>query len=129
MLYHDPDFSRESSDVEAQMVVAQDGPDVSVKPRALCAAVQHRGSYENLHRAYEALCGWLAEHVEYRPCTAAVPPGFGLFEVCSLKETAGRECKVRNPSRADAKGPPQCGRCGVATQQQAGFGQLHHLAF
>ena len=72
MLYHDPDFSRESSDVEAQMVVAQDGPDVSVKPRALCAAVQHRGSYENLHRAYEALCGWLAEHVEYRPCAAAM---------------------------------------------------------
>lgn len=54
------------------MVVAQDGPDVSVKPRALCAAVQHRGSYENLHRAYEALCGWLAEHVEYRPCAAAM---------------------------------------------------------
>ena len=72
MLYHDPDFSRELSDVEAQMVVAQDGPDVSIKPRSLCAAVQHRGSYENLHRAYEALCGWLAEHVEYRPCGAAM---------------------------------------------------------
>ena len=72
MLYHSPAFSQESSDVEAQMVVAQDGPGVTVKPRFLCASVRHRGSYENLHRAYEALCGWLAEHVEYRPCAAAM---------------------------------------------------------
>ena len=72
MLYHDPDFNHESSDVEAQMVVAQDGPDVTVKPRFTCAAVQHRGSYENLHLAYEALCAWLAEHTEYRPCAPAM---------------------------------------------------------
>ena len=72
MLYHDPDFNPESADVEAQMVVAGDGQGVTVKPRFLCAAVQHRGSYENLHRAYEALCAWLAEHVEYRPCAAAM---------------------------------------------------------
>lgn len=72
MLYHSPAFSQESSDVEAQMVVAQDGPGVTVKPRFLCASVRHRGSYENLHRAYEALCGWLADHVEYRPCAAAM---------------------------------------------------------
>ena len=72
MLYHDPDFSHERSDVEAQMAVAQDGPGVSVKPRFLCAAVRHKGSYENLHLAYEALCRWLAEHVEYRPCAAAM---------------------------------------------------------
>ena len=72
LLYHDPNFSHESSDVEAQMVVAQDGPGVTVKPRFLCAAVQHKGSYRNLHRAYEALCGWLAEHVEYRSCAAAM---------------------------------------------------------
>jgi len=72
MLYHDPDFSPESSNVEAQMVVAQDGPGVTVKPRFTCAAVQHRGSYENLHLAYEALCAWLAEHTEYRPCAPAM---------------------------------------------------------
>ena len=72
MLYHDEAFNRERSDVEVQMVVAQDGPGVTVKPRFLCASVRHRGSYENLHRAYEALCGWLAEHVEYRPCAAAM---------------------------------------------------------
>ena len=72
MLYHDSNFSPERSDVEAQMVVAQDGPGVTVKPRYTCAAVQRRGSYENLHLAYEALCAWLAEHVEYRPCAPAM---------------------------------------------------------
>lgn len=54
------------------MVVAQDGPGVTVKPRFTCAAVQHRGAYENLHLAYESLCGWLAEHTEYRPCAPAM---------------------------------------------------------
>lgn len=72
MLYHNQDFRPESSDVEAQMVVAQDGPGVTVKPRLTCAAVQHRGSYENLHLAYEALCAWLAEHTEYRVCGPAM---------------------------------------------------------
>ena len=32
MLYHDEAFNRERSDVEVQMVVAQDGPDVKLKP-------------------------------------------------------------------------------------------------
>ena len=72
MLYHDQSFCPEHSDVEAQMVVAQDGPGVTVKPRFTCAAVQHRGAYENLHLAYESLCGWLAEHTEYRPCAPAM---------------------------------------------------------
>lgn len=72
MLYHDPEFSYESSDVEAQMVVARDGPDVTTMPPLLCAAVQHRGSYKNIHCAYDALCSWLAEHTEYRPCAAAM---------------------------------------------------------
>lgn len=72
MLYHDQSFCPEHSDVEAQMVVAQDGPGVTVKPRFTCAAVQHRGAYENLHLAYESLCGWLAEHTEYRPCGPAM---------------------------------------------------------
>lgn len=77
MLYHDEAFSHERSDVEAQMVVAQDGPDVKVKPACLCAAVQHRGPYENLHLAYEALCAWLGEHTEYRMCGPAMDRYFG----------------------------------------------------
>ena len=47
MLYHDEAFNRERSDVEVQMVVAQDGPDVKLKPACTCAAVQHRGSEEH----------------------------------------------------------------------------------
>lgn len=77
MLYHDQEFSHEHSDVEAQMVVAQDGPDVKIKPACLCAAVQHRGPYENLHLAYEALCAWLGEHTEYRMCGPAMDRYFG----------------------------------------------------
>ncbi len=72
MLYHDLDFNPESADVEAQMVVAQNGPGVTIKPRFLCAAVQHIGPYQTLHQAYGALCGWLARHTEYRPCAAAM---------------------------------------------------------
>ncbi len=72
MRYYDPDFNQDSSDVEAQMVVAQDGPDVTVKPACTCAAVQHRGPYENLHLAYGALCAWLGEHTEYRVCGPAM---------------------------------------------------------
>ena len=72
MLYHDEAFNPKSSDVEAQMVVAQDGPDVSIKPPCTCAAVQHSGPYEELHLAYEALCGWLGEHTEYRICGPAM---------------------------------------------------------
>ena len=77
MLYHDEEFSPEHSDVEAQMVVAQDGPDVKVKPACLCAAVRHRGPYENLHLAYDALCAWLAGHTDYQICGPAMDRYFG----------------------------------------------------
>ena len=77
MLYHDEEFSHERSDVEAQMVVAQDGPDVKIKPACLCAAVQHRGPYERLQYAYDALCAWLGEHTEYRMCGPAMDRYFG----------------------------------------------------
>ena len=77
MLYYDADFDQASSDVEVQMVVAGDGPGVRVRPACLCAAVQHRGSYETLHLAYEALCAWLGEHTEYRMCGPAMDRYFG----------------------------------------------------
>ena len=72
MCYRDPEFSYESADVEAQMVVSQNGPDVFLRPACTCAAVQHRGPYENLHRAYEALCAWMGEHPEYHLCGPVV---------------------------------------------------------
>ena len=77
MLYHDEEFNHERSDVEAQMVVAQDGPDVKIKPACTCAAVQHRGAYENLHQAYDAPCAWLGEHTEYRMRGPAMDRYFG----------------------------------------------------
>ena len=72
MLYYDMDFDPTGSDVEAQMVVAQDGTGVTVRPAHTCAAVLHKGSYGNLHFAYEALCAWLGEHTEYRVCGPAM---------------------------------------------------------
>ncbi|NCE63220.1 MerR family transcriptional regulator [Pseudoflavonifractor sp. 524-17] len=72
MLYHDPEFRHDSSDVEAQMVVAQDGPGVMEKPPFSCISVLHRGSYARLSDAYDALCAWLAEHPEYRICGPAM---------------------------------------------------------
>lgn len=77
MLYHNEAFNPARSDVEAQMVVAQDGPDVKIKPACTCAAVQHRGAYENLHLAYDALCTWLGEHTEYQICGPAMDRYFG----------------------------------------------------
>lgn len=77
MLYYEEEFNEERSDVEVQMVVAQDGPGVRVMPARLCAAVQHRGLYENLHLAYEALCAWLGEYTEYRMCGPAIDRYFG----------------------------------------------------
>ena len=77
MLYHDEAFNPARSDVEAQMVVAQDGPDVKIRPACTCAAVQHRGAYENLHLAYDALCAWLGEHTEYQICGPAMDRYFG----------------------------------------------------
>lgn len=72
VLYYDQNFDHNCADVEAQMVVAQDGPDVKVKPRYTCACVQHHGPYENLHLAYGAVCTWLAQHPEYRVVAPAM---------------------------------------------------------
>ncbi len=70
MRYHDPEFSHDSSDVEAQLVVAGDAPGVTVKPAYTCAAVIHKGPYKGLDRAYDALCTWLADHPDYRLCAS-----------------------------------------------------------
>ena len=72
MCYHDGAFNPECSDVEVQMVVDQDGPDVKIKPACTCAAVQHKGPYERLQYAYDALCAWMGEHAGYRICGPAI---------------------------------------------------------
>lgn len=71
-LYHGQEFSYESMDVEAQMVVAGDAPSVTEKPAYTCAAVIHHGPYEDLKYAYEALGAWMAQHPEYRVCAPAI---------------------------------------------------------
>ncbi len=72
MLYHNKEFDPERSDVEAQVVVSGDSPDIKLKPAQLCAAVSHHGPYDELNLAYEALCRWLAENPEYRICAPAI---------------------------------------------------------
>lgn len=72
MCYHEEAFDPTCSDVEVQMVVAEDALDVKIKPACTCAAVRHKGPYENLQYAYDALCAWLGEHTEYRMCGPAI---------------------------------------------------------
>ncbi len=72
MRYHGQEFSYESADVEVQAVV-DPGPGTTKKPAyAACAAVIHKGSYEGLPGAYEALAAWMAQHPEYRICGPAI---------------------------------------------------------
>lgn len=72
MLYHSEEFNYEGADVEVQVVV-EPGPDTTVKPAyASCAAVVHKGPYDGIPDAYEALAAWMAQHPEYRICGPAI---------------------------------------------------------
>lgn len=72
MLYHSEEFDYENADVEVQAVV-EPGPGTSQKPAyALCATVLHKGPYDGLPGAYEALAAWMAQHPEYRICGPAI---------------------------------------------------------
>lgn len=71
-LYHGEEFSYENMDVEAQVQVSGDGPDVKNIPSQFCAAVTHQGPYEDLRYAYEALTTWLSAHPEYKVCGPAI---------------------------------------------------------
>lgn len=73
MLYHSDEFDYEKADVEAQIVVEPGTPGASVKPAyAACATVLHKGPYDGLPGAYEALAAWMAKHPEYRICGPAI---------------------------------------------------------
>ena len=71
-LYHGQEFSYEQMDVEAQAVVAQDGPDIREKPAQLCACVVHQGPYDEIRYAYDALTAWLAQNPDYQVCGPAI---------------------------------------------------------
>lgn len=73
MLYHGQEFDRENADVEVQAVVESKAPVTTRKPAyAACATVLHKGPYEGLPGAYEALAAWMAQHPEYRICGPAI---------------------------------------------------------
>ena len=72
MLYHGKEFSLETIDGEAQMVVTGQGEGITQRPAQLCAATTHRGPYEQIQHAYDALCSWLAQHSEYQICGPAI---------------------------------------------------------
>lgn len=72
LLYRDEEFSYENMDVEAQVQVVGDHPDVQEIPGQFCAAVTHIGPYETLKYAYDALCAWMADHPEYKICGPAI---------------------------------------------------------
>ena len=72
MLYHSEEFDYEGADVEVQAAV-EPGEGTTVKPAyAACAAVIHKGPYEGLPGAYEALAAWMAAHPEYHICGPAI---------------------------------------------------------
>ncbi len=66
------EFSYEQADVEAQVEVAGEHPDVKTLPASLCAAVTHTGPYETIRYAYEAIGAWLSSHPDYEVCGPAI---------------------------------------------------------
>ena len=66
------EFSYEQADVEAQVEVAGEHPDVKELPAMLCAAATHTGPYETVRYAYEAIGEWLAAHPGYEVCGPAI---------------------------------------------------------
>ncbi len=66
LLYLGEEFSYESMDVEAQVQVSGDHPEVRNIPAQLCVATTHTGPYDRVMDAYDAICSWLSVHPEYK---------------------------------------------------------------
>ena len=112
-------------DVEAQAAVDADGPNVSVIPAGTFAAVTHTGPYENIKYAYDALCGWVAHHPEYKVCGPAVP--FPVSWTVKMKkkqketqdilsyhtQAAGCSDKARAKASGGRQPIEECGRTGL----------------
>lgn len=123
--YHGEEFSYEHMDVEAQAAVDADGPNVSVIPAGTFAAVTHTGPYENIKYAYDALCGWVAHHPEYKVCGPAVP--FPVSWTVKMKkkqketqdilsyhtQAAGCSDKARAKASGGRQPIEECGRTGL----------------
>ena len=72
LLFHDEEFSHENMDVEAQVQVTGEHPEIKQIPAQRYAATTHIGPYENLHYAYNAICAWIAEHPDYKVCGPSI---------------------------------------------------------
>lgn len=72
LIYLGEEFSYEHMDVEAQVEVAGEHPDVRELPARLCVATTHTGPYEALKYAYDAIGSYLAAHAQYRVCGPAI---------------------------------------------------------
>lgn len=72
MIFYSEEFDPEHMEVEAQMEVAGSHKDVQHRPAIFCAAVHHKGAYETIGQAYEAICRWLAQQQTYQPAGAII---------------------------------------------------------
>lgn len=66
MLYHDNELTFENMDVEVVTEVNEDHDGAKVLPGGTFVAVLHKGPYEEIHYAYEALAAWMTQHPEYK---------------------------------------------------------------
>lgn len=64
-VYLGEEFNYDDMDVEAQVEVLGEDPEVKTIPAMTYVATTHRGPFEGLHNAYEALGDWFREHPEY----------------------------------------------------------------
>ncbi len=67
-MYMGDDFSYDAMDVEAQVEVLGEHPDVVTIPAQTYAAVTHIGPYETLRYAYEAVTDWYKSQDQYDIC-------------------------------------------------------------
>lgn len=64
-IYHGDEFSYDDMDVEAAFPVRGEHPDVRTLPGGPYVATIHRGVYDRLQGAYEAIGEYLSEHPEW----------------------------------------------------------------
>lgn len=72
LLYLGNSFDYSQMEVEAQVQVAGDHPDVKDLPEQTCVATTHIGPYEELKGAYEAVGGWIGRQEEYEVSGPAI---------------------------------------------------------
>lgn len=75
LIYHGEEFSYDDMDVEAAFPINGDHPDTRILAGGPYACTIHRGRYDNIKCAYEAIAKWLGEQKEYE----IAGPGFERY--------------------------------------------------